>query len=560
MLTPSTFGQVCADDYTVSPYTVYKDYTLYKQDALSRGYSIKTGYFSSKALPLGLKTMSVTQAPTSSDGSYNFLNWRSVYQSYYRNGYSAGESLEGYNSNKTYKLLSATASIISSPYLDIGEGFKPGSVHITGSTVLLRDDRNGNLYDTAIDTSNFIDSTYLTAYWGFEQLLPYTAYGTGMVSNRAFEYTSLTHGENLDSYVNNVYISPGVPVDSITTGIQAEFKTSNSYVYTRHSKELNYETEEDFCISFWIKCPPSQSNVDTDRNTILGKRAYADFTVYKTVTDSNQEGAATSRSIPVTEVLERPIDIYPYHFEIYNQTADISKKGKLQFTRSDGAKVITLISSASINDGAYHHISTVKSGSMLYLYTDGVLTSSGSDVPDQPTNDYHLIFGAENFTGLRQFSGSLDEIRFYNVAANAVQVSRSLAENTNGLLYQTEKVGNVFYKRGEVIITSLLPKYHEFIDDVEWRLKFKNIYTIYEFETLVRIKAGTYNRTMNPSSLQSLKSPIYREEFLTGSLTPYVTTVGLYNEKLQLVAVGKLGRPLKIREDVDVNVIVRWDY
>lgn len=560
MLTPSTFGQVCADDYTVSPYTVYKDYTIYKQDALSRGYSLKTAYYSGKSLPIGYNTVSVTQAPTSSDGSYNYLNWRSIYQSYYRNKYSAGESLEGYNSNKTYKLLAATASIISSPYLDIGEGFKPGSIYLTGSGFLLRDDRNGNLYDPSIDSQNFLDSAYLTGYWGFEDLITHTPYGTGAVSNRSFDYISNTHGEGLETYVHNLHVSPGVPINGIPTGLQADFKVAESYLYVRHSKELNYETNENFCISFWIKCPPSQSAVTTATNTVISKKTYADFTTYKTVTETNSEGAATIRNIPVTEVLKRPIDIYPYHFEIYNQSASVYNKGKLVFTRSDGAKLITLTSSLALNDGNYHHISTVKNSDIVYLYVDGVLQASGSDTPDQPTNDYHLVFGANDFAGEKQFSGSIDEVRFYNVAASAIQVSQSLAEQSIGLLYQTNIVGNVFYKRGETVVTSLLPRYHQYLDSEGWRLKYKNIYTIYEFETLVRIKAGTYNRTMNPSSLQSPKSPLFLPEFISGSLTPYLTTIGLYNEKLQLVAVGKLGRPLKMRDDVDMNIIVRWDY
>jgi hypothetical protein len=41
---------------------------------------------------------------------------------------------------------------------------------------------------------------------------------------------------------------------------------------------------------------------------------------------------------------------------------------------------------------------------------------------------------------------------------------------------------------------------------------------------------------------------------------PYITTVGLYNNEAQLIAVAKLGRPIQKREDVDMNFIIRWDY
>ena len=48
--------------------------------------------------------------------------------------------------------------------------------------------------------------------------------------------------------------------------------------------------------------------------------------------------------------------------------------------------------------------------------------------------------------------------------------------------------------------------------------------------------------------------------FLSGSALPYVTTIGLYNDKAQLLAVGKLAEAVQKRNDVDMNFIVRWDY
>jgi len=40
---------------------------------------------------------------------------------------------------------------------------------------------------------------------------------------------------------------------------------------------------------------------------------------------------------------------------------------------------------------------------------------------------------------------------------------------------------------------------------------------------------------------------------------PYITTIGLYNKDKELVAVAKLANPLEKRDDVDMNVIVRFD-
>ena len=46
----------------------------------------------------------------------------------------------------------------------------------------------------------------------------------------------------------------------------------------------------------------------------------------------------------------------------------------------------------------------------------------------------------------------------------------------------------------------------------------------------------------------------------TGSfLTPMITTIGLYNDACELLAVAKLPQPIKSEPDIPVNFIVRFD-
>jgi hypothetical protein len=46
----------------------------------------------------------------------------------------------------------------------------------------------------------------------------------------------------------------------------------------------------------------------------------------------------------------------------------------------------------------------------------------------------------------------------------------------------------------------------------------------------------------------------------TGSyLAPYITTIGLYDDSMTMVAVAKLGRAIKSLPDFPVNFIVRID-
>jgi hypothetical protein len=48
--------------------------------------------------------------------------------------------------------------------------------------------------------------------------------------------------------------------------------------------------------------------------------------------------------------------------------------------------------------------------------------------------------------------------------------------------------------------------------------------------------------------------------FISGTAFPYITTVGLYNPQGQLLAVGKMAEPIQKRDDIDMNIVIRWDY
>jgi hypothetical protein len=47
---------------------------------------------------------------------------------------------------------------------------------------------------------------------------------------------------------------------------------------------------------------------------------------------------------------------------------------------------------------------------------------------------------------------------------------------------------------------------------------------------------------------------------VSGTLVPYITSIGLYNDQAQLLAVAKLATPVQKRNDVDTNFIIRYDF
>jgi hypothetical protein len=50
------------------------------------------------------------------------------------------------------------------------------------------------------------------------------------------------------------------------------------------------------------------------------------------------------------------------------------------------------------------------------------------------------------------------------------------------------------------------------------------------------------------------------ENFVTHSeFNPYVTSVGLYNDQHELLAVAKLSRPIKKPKEYDISFTIRFD-
>lgn len=91
-------------------------------------------------------------------------------------------------------------------------------------------------------------------------------------------------------------------------------------------------------------------------------------------------------------------------------------------------------------------------------------------------------------------------------------------------------------------------------------LSFQNEHIIYENEVRCIIKESEFNLSYNPSLVTGSYTSGSLRDFATGSdFTPYVTTVGLYNDTNELLMVAKLGKPIMISPDTDMTFIVKYD-
>jgi len=126
--------------------------------------------------------------------------------------------------------------------------------------------------------------------------------------------------------------------------------------------------------------------------------------------------------------------------------------------------------------------------------------------------------------------------------------------------------GNILYESGLVIFTGETGSggLYNFTGS-QW----ESTVTIYETQYKCTIRANEYNYSLNPSLLSSSLRSDNRilnsgsaqySDFVTGSdFSPFVTTIGLYNENQELLAVAKLAQPLPTSQTTDTTILINID-
>ena len=134
-----------------------------------------------------------------------------------------------------------------------------------------------------------------------------------------------------------------------------------------------------------------------------------------------------------------------------------------------------------------------------------------------------------------------------------------LSELSSRQLNQTFNyyVGNVFYNDGLIVITS--PYYKNLSSSFDFILNIRGSKTIYEHEYICKIEPNEFNITTNSSIKKSIDSNDINARYLTSDFSPYITTIGLYNENAELVAIAKTSQPIKKLNKNKMNFVIKFD-
>jgi len=134
-----------------------------------------------------------------------------------------------------------------------------------------------------------------------------------------------------------------------------------------------------------------------------------------------------------------------------------------------------------------------------------------------------------------------------------------------GDVYGTGVYGTAEYGIGDLTFVT------NFITSSNVTCSFSSSYTIYETQYKCTMRENEFNFTLNPSissgsvaissSIGTFYTPgQYLENFATASyFSPYVTTVGLYNDNQELLAVAKLSQPLPVSPTTDTTILINLD-
>jgi hypothetical protein len=231
--------------------------------------------------------------------------------------------------------------------------------------------------------------------------------------------------------------------------------------------------------------------------------------------------------------------------------------------------------------------------SVKELYYSNFLTQSYGDVVQTaslvPGNDEagNVLVGPTNSTGryFNYLQSTLTASRYFPTGSGAevgvISVSSKLFGNyiqpysfnytfTSGsvhtitddgqgnLVSASVNVGNIIYPHGMAIITDAALASGS-IDATNVTCSFSSSLTIYETQYKCTIRENEFNFSLNPSLISGSTDGTTYGYVTSSYFSPYVSTVGLYDEFQNLLAVGKLAQPLPTSATTDTTILINLD-
>lgn len=549
----SIFKKIYEHDKSIIPYESNADHEITDLNYESAGIVILYGIYTpniyrNNILPISSSLLRSDE--NINDNGYYYQSIHDSLKTYYYN-------LDSYllRSNSIDLFLNEKSKVVSIPHFEYGEKIKEKSISITDYsndfTSSYVDDGFGNIIDSNINTSSFVNSKYKIYYVGFNDNYDYKKYNsiaTGSIyniNNYIYNYDKSEFSDTIGEFRNLNFID-GISCNDepSSSGTQALFNGTDSYASIYHEYATSLKDATEFAIAFWGNFPKNQTDIVSEENVVLSKR-YNETEYYLNKTTKKQEYKKNNKLN----------NVFPYEIGLYNQSS--TNNGKLYFRNSNGNVTNELTSSVFVT-GSQHHFLIQKTGSSIEMYIDGILNNDIVDnvgIKENLSDIYMGTLGNSKF-----LTGSLDEIYLYDNALTQNEID-SLSDNnySSSSAYQTNVVGNVFYDEGLISMTSNFPKIPNTFD--KFKLNYQSTITNYENNIICRVGKSDFNASLNPTLRKNNTEDSQEfKDFVTSSnFRTYITQIGLYDDYGRLLAIAKVPNPIQNRNDVNLNFFIKFD-
>ena len=282
------------------------------------------------------------------------------------------------------------------------------------------------------------------------------------------------------------------------------------------------------------------------------------------------------KEIPKSDIIVRPLKVY--------KEWTLDENDVYPVFGENGANTFVDVDSDSKSHGLVKKLvyQSIKSQFYLNPETASLLTEVGKR-QSYASKDERLIEDDIAVISIPQIYYG-EGIKIGTVSLEDEQLGRTYTDDGYSNLIDSGSniKGNIFYDRGLIIVTKNVVSGSVLN---QFTLRYRSTKTIYENEIFLSVLENEFNVSQNPSAVDfngsdygkiklhtitSSLDPTKTAGFAdyeysssldrTGSyLAPYITTIGLYDEQLNMVAVAKLPQPIKCLPDYPVNFIVRFD-
>ena len=214
----------------------------------------------------------------------------------------------------------------------------------------------------------------------------------------------------------------------------------------------------------------------------------------------------------------------------------------------------------NVSRGRYKH--ALKAGSLNLTLADGTnnthltddsVTLTGSATITNLGRQFNLVSGSDGTmlgTSLNQTTAGSGSYGFVYPEAGIIILNGEALRNRTLAFWQEGTSGTTNQERAAKLYTSFKNSGGAFQVDSEERISSQFMF--------VRVKNGEFNYSSNPSYIDTNGN--LNNTTMSDSPTTYITTVGLYNDLGDLVAVAKLSQPVTKDFTKEALIRVKLDY